>query len=68
MSNQTLHYEREENPSMVVPAIKTSGSRPGMRVTATVLSLVMGLAVGVFAHYILYRLSLPSKPFIYAAF
>jgi hypothetical protein len=53
---------------MVVRAIKTGGSRPGMRVTATVLSLVMGLAVDVFAHYILYRLSLPSKPFIYAAF
>ncbi len=68
MSNQTLNYEREENPSMVLPAIKTSRSHPGMRVTATVLSLVMGLVVGVFAHYILYRLSLPSKPFIYAAF
>ncbi len=38
------------------------------RITSTVLSLVIGLAVGVLAHYILYRLSLPSKPFIYAAF
>ncbi|HEY9759867.1 MAG TPA: hypothetical protein V6C97_32205 [Oculatellaceae cyanobacterium] len=31
-------------------------------------SLVLGLATGVFAHYLLYRLSLPTEPFIYAAF
>lgn len=31
-------------------------------------SLCLGLATGVFAHYLLYRLSLPTEPFIYAAF
>jgi hypothetical protein len=31
-------------------------------------SLSLGLATGVFAHYLLYRLSLPTEPFIYAAF
>lgn len=31
-------------------------------------SLVLGLLVGVLAHYMIYRLSLPSKPFIYVAF
>lgn len=39
-----------------------------MRISGTVLSLIIGLMVGVFAHYIMYRLALPSKPFIYAAF
>lgn len=32
------------------------------------LSLVLGLLVGVVLHYLIYRLSLPSKPFIYVAF
>jgi hypothetical protein len=32
------------------------------------LSLVSGLAVGIFLHYLLFRLTLPTEPFIYAAF
>ena len=31
-------------------------------------ALLLGLLVGVFFHYMIYRLSLPSKPFIYVAF
>ena len=38
------------------------------RVTHALAALVLGLLVGVFFHYLLYRLSLPSKPFIYVAF
>ena len=34
----------------------------------TVAALVLGLLIGVFLHYLLYRYSLPSKPFIYVAF
>lgn len=30
--------------------------------------LLVGLAVGVFLHYLLYRLFLPVEPFIYVAF
>jgi hypothetical protein len=32
------------------------------------LSLLLGAAAGVCLHYLLYRLSLPSTPFIYVAF
>lgn len=32
------------------------------------VSLVIGLAVGVFFHYLLFRLTLPVQPFIYVAF
>lgn len=32
------------------------------------LSLGFGLVTGVFLHYMLFRLSLPTEPFIYAAF
>ncbi len=32
------------------------------------ISLVIGLAVGVFFHYLLFRLTLPVQPFIYVAF
>jgi ABC-type Mn2+/Zn2+ transport system permease subunit len=32
------------------------------------VSLGLGLLVGVLGHYLIYRLSLPSKPFIYVAF
>jgi high-affinity Fe2+/Pb2+ permease len=31
-------------------------------------ALVLGLLIGAFFHYLLYRYSLPSKPFIYVAF
>ncbi|MEN9663016.1 MAG: hypothetical protein RL324_1965 [Verrucomicrobiota bacterium] len=31
-------------------------------------SLLVGLTVGVFLHYLLYRLGLPIQPFIYVAF
>lgn len=29
---------------------------------------LLGLLVGLFLHYVLYRISLPVKPFIYVAF
>ena len=29
---------------------------------------LLGLLVGILMHYVLYRISLPVKPFIYAAF
>ena len=32
------------------------------------LSLLCGLAIAVMLHYVLYRVGLPSKPFIYVAF
>jgi hypothetical protein len=32
------------------------------------VSLVAGVAVAVVLHYVLYRVGLPSKPFIYVAF
>jgi len=35
---------------------------------SVVLSLALGLVIGAFFHYVLYRLSLPIKPFVYVAF
>lgn len=32
------------------------------------VSLLVGLAIGVFLHYLLFRLTLPVQPFIYVAF
>jgi hypothetical protein len=31
-------------------------------------SMALGLAGGVFLHYLIYRLSLPTEPFIYVSF
>jgi hypothetical protein len=39
-----------------------------VRLARLAASLLLGLLVGVLAHYLIYRLSLPSKPFIYVAF
>jgi hypothetical protein len=39
-----------------------------VRLTRLAASLLLGLLVGVLVHYLIYRLSLPSKPFIYVAF
>lgn len=36
--------------------------------SSLILSVVAGIICGVFFHYLLYRLSLPSEPFIYAWF
>lgn len=38
------------------------------KISSTLFSLVLGIAMGVFLNYILYRMSLPTKPFIYAWF
>jgi hypothetical protein len=32
------------------------------------LWVVVGFATGVLAHYVLYRIGLPARPFIYVAF
>lgn len=40
------------------------GTRPGRHAA----SLFVGLVIGVFFHYLLFRLSLPVQPFIYVAF
>lgn len=32
------------------------------------ISLMLGVAIGIFFHYLLYRFSLPKEPFIYANF
>jgi hypothetical protein len=34
----------------------------------TFLWFAVGILAGVFFHYLLYRLSLPAKPFIYVSF
>jgi hypothetical protein len=39
-----------------------------MRALQITFSILVGLSVGIFFHYILWRLSLPGHPFIYAAF
>lgn len=31
-------------------------------------SLAVGIVIGIFFHYVLYRISLPGEPFIYFAF
>lgn len=38
------------------------------RILTQAVSLVVGLAIGVFFHYLLFRLTLPVQPFIYVAF
>ena len=50
---------------MKLPSPRPTPSRSRWR---TLIALTLGLLIGVFFHYMLYRLSLPSKPFIYVAF
>lgn len=35
---------------------------------ARIFSVVAGLVIALILHYVLYRIGLPSKPFIYVAF
>jgi hypothetical protein len=50
---------------MTAPAPAPSRSR---QFAALATRAALGLAVGFFLHYLLYRLSLPLQPFIYVAF
>lgn len=45
-----------------------SMSAIGERRLATAFSILLGLISAVILHYLLYRLGLPSQPFIYVAF
>jgi hypothetical protein len=47
------------------PRTEYAPRKPFVRVVA---SLVLGLLIGGLFHYLLYRFSLPSKPFIYVNF
>lgn len=38
------------------------------RVIKHAVSLALGLVIGIFFHYLLFRLTLPVQPFIYVAF
>jgi hypothetical protein len=33
-----------------------------------VVSILLGLLIGIFFHYLIYRFTLPTKPFVYVAF
>jgi hypothetical protein len=47
----------------------TSGWSPtAQRWAARGISVLVGLLLAVVLHYVLYRIGLPSKPFIYVAF
>jgi hypothetical protein len=50
---------------MTTPLPEVSRTR---RFAALAVRAVLGLTIGVFLHYVLYRLSLPVQPFIYVAF
>jgi hypothetical protein len=50
---------------MTTPLPEVSRAR---RFAALAVRAVLGLTIGVFLHYVLYRLSLPVQPFIYVAF
>jgi hypothetical protein len=32
------------------------------------ISMILGLLIGIFFHYLIYRFTLPVKPFVYVAF
>jgi hypothetical protein len=46
---------------------QTERARIG-RIVRIVASVALGMLIGGLFHYLLYRLSLPSKPFIYVTF
>jgi hypothetical protein len=48
--------------------MNTTDSLLKSRPVKQLVSLLVGLVVGVFFHYLLFRLTLPVQPFIYVAF
>jgi hypothetical protein len=39
-----------------------------MKIFYGVLSVLIGISIGIFSHYLIYRFTLPAKPFVYVAF
>ncbi len=58
----------EENSNMTEPENSTDKVANLVLRRNPWLSLAFGLVTGIFLHYMLFRLSLPTEPFIYAAF
>lgn len=56
------------NPSPQTPGWFQKLSPQVARLVSAGLSLALGVVVAVIMHYVLYRIGLPSKPFIYVAF
>jgi hypothetical protein len=50
------------------PPWRESLPQPVAQALPGLLSLLAGIGVAVMFHYLLYRLGLPSQPFIYVAF
>jgi hypothetical protein len=55
-------------PRAAPPVSTGTSARPRGRLPGALLSLLAGLAAALVLHYLLYRVGLPSKPFIYVAF
>ncbi len=53
--------------NLLLPLIKALPP-PYQKVATHASSFLMGLAAAILFSYVLYRLGLPSKPFIYVAF
>ena len=56
------------NPAKNPPSWFTRLPPVGQKLFPIACSLVTGVIVGLILHYVLYRIGLPSKPFIYVAF
>jgi mannose/fructose/N-acetylgalactosamine-specific phosphotransferase system component IIC len=52
----------------VLDKVRRAIPEAAAKVLAHAGSLLLGLVLAVLLHYVLYRLGLPSKPFIYVAF
>jgi hypothetical protein len=52
----------------IEPQVKTKPIGLPVKLRNWSFSLCLGLLIGVFFHYLLYRFSLPKEPFIYANF
>ena len=58
-----------KTPSSSVPGLApTPTGRPRRTWWRVIGGLLLGMLAGICLHYLLYRLALPSKPFIYVAF
>jgi hypothetical protein len=58
----------KSNPPILPHESAGTKTLPGGRWTQAGLSLLAGLLAALVLHYLLYRVGLPSKPFIYVAF
>jgi hypothetical protein len=68
LASMLAHVVRRSIVSILVILLALLVQRFAPKTFWSLVSLILGLLMGIFFHYLIYRFTLPAKPFVYVAF